>query len=251
MGVEAPGLPRGTRFDTHRASQRPRLAVAFAVGAITVAVACTTDAPVATHIAFVTPVPLGVTSEATFGPVIIAFLNNSNVVDESVTAPVTISLQSAFSGASAPIAGVLTTTPSAGHATFDGLSIVLAGGYNLVAKAAGFDSIVSAFFVVGAGTESQLMFKVQPTNGVAGSALPSFTVAITDAAGNTTSASRSVNITLGANPTGATLSGTTTATINGSMAFTNVSVDKPGTYTLVASTGDLTSATSVSFTVAP
>ena len=73
-----------------------------------------------------------------------------------------------------------------------------------------------------------------------------------DADGNTaTDYTGSVTIALSANPSGGTLSGTTTVNaINGVASFANLSIDKAGTgYTLVASAAGLSSSTSTAFAI--
>src|SRR5207244_7870841 len=77
-------------------------------------------------------------------------------------------------------------------------------------------------------------------------------VAILDRFGNAaTSATNAVTVTLGTNPGGATLSGTTTVNASAGLAtFADVSIDRPGSgYTLVAASGTLTSATSAAFDI--
>jgi len=76
---------------------------------------------------------------------------------------------------------------------------------------------------------------------------------VQDAAGNTvTGLTGTITIGFGSNPTGATLGGTLTVNINAGLGnFSNLSVSKAGTYTLVATTSLLLAqATSASFTIA-
>src|SRR6266513_2389015 len=100
------------------------------------------------------------------------------------------------------------------------------------------------------GPAAKLAFAVQPTNTTAGAGIGP-AVAIQDASGNTvTSSTSAVTVTLGTNPAGGTLSGTTTVNaVNGVASLGGLAIDKAGTgYTLVASSGALTSATSATFT---
>jgi alpha-tubulin suppressor-like RCC1 family protein len=79
---------------------------------------------------------------------------------------------------------------------------------------------------------------------------PPVQVAILDAFANPApSATNAVTIALGVNPTGATLSGTTTVTPVGGVAkFTDLGIDRPGTgYTLAATAPGLTGAASAPF----
>ncbi|MEK6570874.1 MAG: YCF48-related protein, partial [Bacteroidota bacterium] len=100
---------------------------------------------------------------------------------------------------------------------------------------------------------TKVVFTVQPTNVTVGTAFsvpPK--VSIQDADGNTVATSAaSVSIAIGNNPSGGTLSGTTTvAAVNGVATFPGLSIDKVGNgYTLVATSGGLTTAISNSFNV--
>ncbi len=128
--------------------------------------------------------------------------------------------------------------------------------------------------VVGCGDDgtgptvaAKLAFTVQPADAQAGASIApaaaaaskrasgnviTAAVAIQDASGNVvTTATNAVTIAIGANPAGGTLSGTTTVSaVNGVANFSDLEIDRLGTdYTLVATSGTLTSATSVAFDV--
>ncbi len=102
---------------------------------------------------------------------------------------------------------------------------------------------------------SQLAFTVQPTDVVAGAAItPAVQVSIEDANGTVvTTATDAVTIAIANNAGGGTLSGTATVNAVGGVAtFSDLSIDKTGTgYTLAASSGVLTGATSTAFNVTP
>ena len=152
------------------------------------------------------------------------------------------------------LAGTTTVTPVNGVATFPNLSIDRAGnGYRLVANATGLTGATSALFNITPRPATHLVFTVQPSNAVAGSAIsPAVKVAAQDDAGGTVASfGNPITITLGTNPGGGTLSGTTTVTpVNGVATFSNLSIDKAGNgYTLVASATALTSAASAPFNV--
>jgi len=104
-----------------------------------------------------------------------------------------------------------------------------------------------------AAPASKLAFTVPPTN-AAGAQLitPPVQVTVQDASGNTvTSATDAVTLALGANPGAGTLSGTlTVAAVQGIATFNNLRIDRPGSgYTLAASAGGLSGATSAPFAV--
>jgi hypothetical protein len=103
-----------------------------------------------------------------------------------------------------------------------------------------------------ASPPTQLAFKTQPANAVAGVALTSIQVEVRDASGTlVTSATNAVTIAIGTNPGGATLTGTKTVNaIAGVATFTNLSLDKVGIgYTLAAASSGLSSATSNTFSI--
>jgi Bacterial Ig domain len=103
------------------------------------------------------------------------------------------------------------------------------------------------------GSANKLVFTTQPSDvGVNSPISPAVTVQVQDAVGNLVNSNAQVVITLGNNPTGATLSGTTTASASGGTAtFNNLRINKAGTgYTLTAtSPSGLIGASSASFNV--
>jgi alpha-tubulin suppressor-like RCC1 family protein len=101
-------------------------------------------------------------------------------------------------------------------------------------------------------TPTQLAFVVQPARSLSGSPIaPALQVELRDSRGaRVTSASNAVTIAIAANPSVATLGGTTTVNAVGGIAtFTDLTLDRRGTgYTLVASSSGL-AATSDPFDV--
>ena len=156
------------------------------------------------------------------------------------------------------LSGSTSVAASAGVAAFSGLSINKMGtGYTLVASAtAGAPpaAATSAAFNISAGAVAKLAFTVQPANGSAGSAItPAIEVTAQDAEGNSTPTfTGTVTLALGSNPGGATLTGGgAVAAVAGVATFSGVSLNKPGTgYTLIATSGALSPATSGTFNVA-
>ena len=174
--------------------------------------------------------------------------NNVPAVGRAVTAEIV----------SGPVGANLTgsttvATNAAGLATFTNLGINgPAGQYTLNFTGPELQGTTSTTITVGAGAASRLAFVAQPSNTTAGGVIPTVTVAIRDALGQTvTSATNSVTIALGSNPGGGTLSGTRTVNaVNGVATFSNLSINRAGAgYTLVASASGLTDATSNTFNV--
>jgi subtilase family serine protease len=179
---------------------------------------------------------------------------NSNLVTTDNTDQVTIAIGSNPGGAT--LSGTQTVTAQNGLATFSNLSLNLPGtGYTLTASSGSLAGATSASFnITAAGTH--LFFGQQPTNTAAGAAInPAVVIQVLDASNNvvTTDNSDLISIIIGANPGGGTLSGTTTLTVTAGVAtFSNLSINKTGVgYTLTATSGALTSATSAAFTVTP
>jgi hypothetical protein len=103
----------------------------------------------------------------------------------------------------------------------------------------------------GNGT-SGLGFFVQPNSANVGQNItPAVEIVVRDSLGGTDSTfTGSITISLASNPTGATLSGTTVRPpVNGIASFTNLAIDKAGTYTLQASANGAASVTSNGFTI--
>jgi hypothetical protein len=102
----------------------------------------------------------------------------------------------------------------------------------------------------GGGPPSSLSFFRQPNSTTLGQVLSPIEIVAGDSLGAPDSAfTGSITLSLASNPTGATLGGTTTeATVNGIATFSNLSINRTGTYSLSASTGTLT-VTSSAFTI--
>ncbi len=204
----------------------------------------------ATKLAFTTS-PSGSTGGAAFAtqPVVAVRDAGGNIVTGSSTA-VTLTITT-------PAGAVLTctanpTTAVTGVATFAGCAIDKKGTYTLTATAAGLTSAVSNSLTISAGAATTLAFTTDPSGATGGVALATQpVVAIQDAGGNTvTNSSASVTLTI-TTPAGATLTCTTNpkAAVAGVATYAGCKIDKPGTYTLTATTTGLTAAVSDSLTI--
>ena len=167
----------------------------------------------------------------------------------------TVTLAIGTNPASGTLSGTTAVAAVAGIATFSAISINRPGtGYTLTATATGLTGAATAAFNITVGAPSLLVFSVQPSGATAGAAIaPAVVVAAQDSFGNLAPAfTDSVVLSLGANPGGATLSGTVrVAAVGGVATFPGVVLDRTGTgYTLSAASGTLTGATSAAFNVA-
>jgi hypothetical protein len=152
------------------------------------------------------------------------------------------------------LSGTMAATAVRGLATFPNLRIDKVGtGYTLTFSSTGLLGVTSLTFTITPAAASQLVFTVQPTTTVAGGTItPAVEVTARDAFGNVaTGFAGPVTLAIGSNPGGATLGGTTTVTAAAGVAsFGTLSINNTGVgYTLVAGSGGLTGATSVTFDI--
>jgi hypothetical protein len=119
------------------------------------------------------------------------------------------------------------------------------------AKNQGYDFNIDSAMVTQLIGPAKLAFAQQPASTTATSTLEPIAVDVEDTSGNLlTSDSSDVTLAIGSGPGAAALGGTTTvAAVNGVATFSNLSLSEAGTYTLTASDGTLSSATSTPFNV--
>ena len=153
----------------------------------------------------------------------------------------------------AGLSGTVTLSAVNGVATFPDLSLDRPGtGYTLTANAPHLSGANSSRFNVSLAPTT-LAFVVPPFTTKAGHVIaPTVTVAVLDDLGNTVeSASTSVTLRIGTNPSYGTLTGTlTAAVVNGISRFSNLVIDNPGRgYTLIASAIGVNGVSSAAFDV--
>ncbi len=111
----------------------------------------------------------------------------------------------------------------------------------------------SAAFTVSPAAANKLSFTQSPGNTTAGATIsPAVTVTVQDAYGNkVTTSNVSITVAIGTNPGGGTLSGTKTrSAVAGVATLSGLSINYAGNgYTLTATSGTLTAATSSSFNI--
>ncbi|HUO09550.1 MAG TPA: Ig-like domain repeat protein [Phycisphaerae bacterium] len=156
-----------------------------------------------------------------------------------------------ISTASGPgsVGGTTTVHAVAGIATFSNLLLTAAGNYTLSAASGNFTA-TSNSFLVNPAAAAHLTFQEAPSNITAGQAFsPTITALLTDQFGNTATTDVS-NVTIStASGPGAIIGTATVQAANGFATFSNVTINKTGTYTLSISGSGMTSATSGSFDV--
>jgi hypothetical protein len=106
-----------------------------------------------------------------------------------------------------------------------------------------YNLVITHSVTASAGSAAGLTVTVtNPSSGIEGSALSAMSACVTDNLGNRVAqAGTSITMALSSNPTGATLSGTLTeaTSANGCAVFSNLSINLPGAYTLIATDGTI------------
>ena len=138
-----------------------------------------------------------------------------------------------------------------GVANFDSLSLNKAGTYKLTISDGGL-TINTVKFTVSAAAAAELAFAGNPATQTAGQTF-SQAVSVTDSFGNPVSGVK-VKLAIVSGPTGATVNGTVGGTLkvvaeNGVATFSDIDLTLGGGYTLKATHGSLSAATSTPFTV--
>ena len=181
--------------------------------------------------------------------------SNGNVVTTD-NSTVVISLVTNFWN-DGTLSGTLSVAAVNGVATFSDLSIDQPGEYSLAVQdssLANYSMQTSNWFNI-TPLPAKLVFTTEPSNTTAGTAIsPAVQVSVEDAAGDVATGDNSnVTISLGSLGGDGSLSGTLTEpAVDGVATFNDLSVDKASLgYTLNATDGSLTGATSDSFNVTP
>lgn len=225
------------------------------LAAVVVTAACSSDhigtGPVASRLAF-TVQPSAATAGVVIAPSVqVTAQDDGGAVVTSFTGTITISL--ATNPGLATLSGTLSKTAVAGVATFSDLRLNHTGsGYAFAAASGALTAATSGVFTIAPAPPAQLAFLVQPTDAAAGAAVaPAVQVQARDSLGNLTPVfTGSVTLAIGTNPSGGTLSGSVASATAGVATFPGLSVDKVGSgYTLVATSGTLTAATSQAFSI--
>jgi hypothetical protein len=240
---------------------------------IPVLVPCTPASVDTLHLAFTVQPSTSIAGAMISPAVQVIVQDSSGQPVDTFTGAVTVEISEGSGNDEAELSGTTTVVAVAGVATFATLSIDSAGSYTLTAAAAGLADVTSAAFSVTARVSSEAVgtvatdpggatsgaaahaeFLVQPSRASVGASIaPSVQVAFRDAAGQTLSsfaADVKVEITDGTGDEDAELSGTTTVTaVAGVATFTNLSIDKPGTYTLTATASGLGAVVSAEFAI--
>ncbi len=210
-----------------------------------ITVEANTVAPAGSQLVFVQQ-PTNTTIGAVVTPPITVDVENSkgDVITSDGSA-VTLAIGSG----SGTLGGSLTVSAIDGVATFDDITVAEAGTFTLTVSDGSLTPVSSSPFVVTA-VPSQLAFVQPPTTAVVGEVItPAVTVNVEDGSGNLVTTDNSAVTLAIASGTG-TLGGTLTVNaVNGVATFSDLTVSSAGAFTVTASDGALTSATSDSFNI--
>jgi len=169
-----------------------------------------------------------------------------NAAGGTVTGTRTVTLALTNAAGATLSCGTNPLTSTTGIVAFSGCRIDKVGSYTLTATSGTLTPAVSATVLITAGPAAALRFAAQPATTAATSVFAvQPTIAIVDAGGNATTSTASVTLAL-TTPAGAALTCTTNprAAVSGTAAFAGCRIDKPGNYTITASSGSLVSAVS-------
>ncbi|HEY1685795.1 MAG TPA: choice-of-anchor Q domain-containing protein [Tepidisphaeraceae bacterium] len=155
------------------------------------------------------------------------------------TSSVTLSLTSGGT-----LHGTVTEPVSNGAATFSDLSITKAGEATLTAADGSLAAATSGAFPISAGAAASLTIVSQPSSGIASQALSAFSVEVEDANGNPVDGA-AVTLSLASEPSLGALSGTLSETSSSGIAtFSDLTLNRAGSYTVTASDGSLSATSS-------
>jgi hypothetical protein len=165
-----------------------------------------------------------------------------------------VQVTAALASGSGVLGGTLTANTSSGVASFSNLALTgTVGAYTISFSSGVLTSVTSGFITLSAGAPAGLAFQVQPSSVASGAAItPAVQVRVVDGSSNlVTTATNTVAITIGSNPSAGVLSGMVSlAAAAGVATFSTLSLDKAGTgYSLAAASTGLSGATSNPFNV--
>ena len=196
----------------------------------------------------ITTQPVNTVAGVAIANIVVEARDGNGNTDTSFTGMVTASLSSG----TGTLSGTTAVAAAAGVTTFSTLSINLIGTKELTFTSAPLTAGISTTFSITPAGNDSVRFVQEPTNAATGAAItPAITVELIDQFGNRTTSTASITLAIGANPGTSTLTGgAATAAVAGLATFAAVSLNNAGTgYTLVASSGALTTDTSATFNI--
>jgi len=161
------------------------------------------------------------------------------IVTDSLGNPlsgVTVTFAAPATGASASLSGSTVTTDLNGNASVTAVANSTVGSYTVTASVSGVTPSASFTLTNLGGAGANLVFTAQPTNTAAGAVMAAVTVRLTDNGGNPVSGV-AVNVTAQGGPGVLSGAAPVATDVSGLATFSNLSIDKTGTYSLQATDG--------------
>ena len=204
---------------------------------------------VSDYLAITTKAPDQIVAGVPFNLVVEA-QGGSGSVDTSFNGNVTISNSNYNGGSTNLIHGTTTVKAVNGIATFTGLTLDQEGNYSLIVSGANL-AFTSQYVFGTSGTATHLEASIPPPSALSVGTPFSVTIAALDAFGNLDrTRTGNVTLTLGDNTAGATLGGTLSGVLSsGLLTFSNLTINKAGSYTIKAKTAGLPGLTTIPFNV--
>jgi len=233
LGISAAGSYRFSALGTSLASAQSDAFTISVSSAAVIGVASGT--PQSTTVLAPFAVPLQVSVTDTFG---------------NPLSGVTVTFAAPTSGSSATVSATTVTTDANGNASVTAVANAVAGSYTITASVSGVTPAASFALTNVSGVGANITFTQQPSNTAAGAIMAQpVVVRVTDNGGNPISG---VTISLTAQGGPGVLSGAAPVVTNtfGLATFSNLSIDKVGTYALQATDGTRLT-TSGSFVISP
>jgi hypothetical protein len=192
--------------------------------------------------------PAATTAGATISSIVVQVQDQSGTLVSGDNSAVTI----AVSNGPGSLSGTLTVNASGGIATFNDLSLNVAGAYNLSVTDNALGAGNSTSFQINPATATQMVFAQQPTSAAAGAAIsPAIVVNLEDQFGNVVTGNNS-NVTLSVFSGPGAIGGATTVAAGGGVAaFNNITLSQSGGYVLAAASSGLPSINSSSVQITP
>jgi hypothetical protein len=188
--------------------------------------------------------PTTVVAGKVLAPIKINVETAAGALVKTDTSTVTLSIASGPAGGK--LTGLLTATVVNGVATFNNLSLTVAGTYKFKAVDGTLTAVTTKSVVVTAAPAAKLVISKQPTTDAPGTPLTAVVADIEDAFGNiVTTATSTVAIAIATGPVGGKLTGVASVkAVKGVATFTGLGLSKAGSYTLNVTDGALTPAVS-------
>jgi hypothetical protein len=177
--------------------------------------------------------PSSTVAGATISPTVTVRVTDSNGFDVSDGETVTLSIASGPAGAE--LSGTVAQSTTDGIASFNDLSLTVAGHYVLDAELDSGLASSSSSFDIAPTDPFQLIFTTQPSSATVNQALdPVVTVSAEDEYGNTVSDGQPITLAIVEGPETASLAGAAATTVDGLAQFPALAINQPSTFRLEA-----------------